>query len=111
MQYQKYQKTQYIDIWEIILYLRAIPYRLKTKNGNNLIFICTIIKYLMLNIFLFYRLCFFFKKEKKRAGCILMFFSKELLFKIKITLIKYHNMILMLKAKPMFLKCFYYNTI
>ena len=43
MQYQKYQKmlfrTQlYIDIWEIILYLQANPYRLKTKNINNLNF-------------------------------------------------------------------------
>ena len=49
MQYQKYQKMQfciqlYIDIWEIILYLQANPYRLKTKNINSLIFISTIIK-------------------------------------------------------------------
>ena len=49
MQYQKYQKMQfciqlYIDIWEIILYLQANPYRLKTKNVNNLIFISTIIE-------------------------------------------------------------------
>ena len=49
MQYQRYWKTQfciqlYIDIWEIILYLQANPYRLKTKNINSLIFISTIIK-------------------------------------------------------------------
>ena len=49
MQYQKYQKIQfciqlYIDICEIILYLQANPYRLKTKNINSLIFISTIIK-------------------------------------------------------------------
>ena len=34
----------YIDIWGIILYLQANPYRLKTKNINSLIFISTIIK-------------------------------------------------------------------
>ena len=34
----------YIDIWEIILYLQANPYRLKTKNINSLIFVSTIIK-------------------------------------------------------------------
>ena len=54
----------YIDMWEII-YLQAKPYRLKSKNINSLIFISTIIKWLMLVIFLF---CFglvFFKKEKK----------------------------------------------
>ena len=49
MQYQNYQKMQfciqlYIDIWEIILYLQANPYRLKTKNIKSLIFISTIIK-------------------------------------------------------------------
>ena len=47
MQDQKYQKTQfciqlYIDIWEIILYLQANPYLLKTKNINCLICITTI---------------------------------------------------------------------
>ena len=56
MQYQRYWKTQfciqlYIDIWEIILYLQANPYRLKTKNINSLIFISTIIKQLILMIF------------------------------------------------------------
>ena len=58
MQYQKYRKMQFciqwilifilfvlnIDIWEIILYLQANPYRVKAKNINSLIFICTIIK-------------------------------------------------------------------
>ena len=49
MQYQRYQKMQfciqlYIDIWEIILYLQANRYRLKTKNINSLIFISTIIR-------------------------------------------------------------------
>ena len=34
----------YIDIWEIILYLQANPYRLKTKNINSLISVSTIIK-------------------------------------------------------------------
>ena len=53
MQYQKEQKTQLciqlcIDIWEITLYLQANTYRLKTKNINSLIFISTIIEYLML---------------------------------------------------------------
>ena len=33
----------YIDIWEIILYLQAYLYRLKTKNINNLVCINTII--------------------------------------------------------------------
>ena len=56
MQYQKYRKMQFciqlnIDIWEIILYLQANPYRLKTKNINSLIFISTIIKQLILMIF------------------------------------------------------------
>ena len=31
-----------IDIWEIILYLQANPYRLKTKNINSLISLCFI---------------------------------------------------------------------
>ena len=49
MLYQKYQKMQfciqlYIHIWEIILYLQADPYRLKTKKINSLIFISTITK-------------------------------------------------------------------
>ena len=51
IQCQKYQKIQfcisiklYTDIWEIILYLQANPYRLKTKNINSLIFISTIIE-------------------------------------------------------------------
>ena len=49
MQYQKYRKMQFciqlnIDIWEIILYLQANPYQLKTKNINSLIFIGIIIK-------------------------------------------------------------------
>ena len=49
MHYQKYQKMQfclqlYIDISEIFLYLQANPYRLKTKNINNVIFSSTIIK-------------------------------------------------------------------
>ena len=48
MQYQKFDKMQccvqlYIDIWQIILYLQANPYRLKTKNINSVIF-CLIIK-------------------------------------------------------------------
>ena len=49
MQYRRYQKVQfyiqlYIDIWEIILYLKVNPYRLKTKNIISLISISTIIK-------------------------------------------------------------------
>ena len=49
MQYQKYQKMKlcnilYIDIWEIILYLRTNPYRPKTMNIYRLIFISTMIK-------------------------------------------------------------------
>ena len=49
MQYQKYHKMQfciqlYIDIWEIILYLQANIYQLKTKNINSLICITTIIE-------------------------------------------------------------------
>ena len=48
MQYQKYQKMQlgitlYNDIWEIILYLQANPYRLKTKNINSPIIISTLL--------------------------------------------------------------------
>ena len=38
----------YLAIWEIILYLQANPYRLKTKNINSLIFISTIIKLIFL---------------------------------------------------------------
>ena len=34
----------YINILEIIPYLQANPYRLKTKNITSLIFISTIIK-------------------------------------------------------------------
>ena len=34
----------YSEIWGIILYLQANPYRLKTKNINSLIFISTINK-------------------------------------------------------------------
>ena len=65
MQYQKYRKMQfciqlYFDTWEIILYLQANPYRLKTKIINSRIFISTIIKQLMLMIFfLFYWLGLF----------------------------------------------------
>ena len=49
MQYQKNQKIQfciplYIDIWEIVLYLQANSYRLKTNNTHSLIFISTIVK-------------------------------------------------------------------
>ena len=49
MQHQKYQEMQfwiqlYIDIWEIIPYLQANPYRIKTENINSLIFISTTIK-------------------------------------------------------------------
>ena len=44
-------------------YLQSNPYRLKTKNINSLIFISTIIKYLMLMILLLYRLGVF-KKER-----------------------------------------------
>ena len=42
MQYQ-FCVESYTDISEIILYLQANPYRLKTKNINSLIFISTII--------------------------------------------------------------------
>ena len=41
----------YIHIWEIISYLQANPYRLKTKNTNSLTFVITIIKELMLMTF------------------------------------------------------------
>ena len=49
MQYQKYQKMQfsiqlYIDSREIILYLQANSYQLKTKNINSIIFNSTMIK-------------------------------------------------------------------
>ena len=49
MQCQKCQKMQfciqsYIDICEIVPYLQANPYQLKTKNINSLIFIGAIIK-------------------------------------------------------------------
>ena len=49
MQYQRYRKIpfcfqSYIDIWEIILYLQANLYGVKTKNINSFIFISTIIK-------------------------------------------------------------------
>ena len=49
IQYQKYQKMRfciqlYIDIKEIILYLQANLYQLKTKNINSVIFNSTIIK-------------------------------------------------------------------
>ena len=48
-QCQKYQKMKfciqlYIDVCEIILYLQANPYGLKTKNVQSLIFIITITK-------------------------------------------------------------------
>ena len=73
----------YICIWETTLFLQANPYRVKTKNINILIFISTIINKLMLIIF-----CLKKKKrgekEKKRSYCILMSFSTELLFKIKL---------------------------
>ena len=83
MQYQKYQKIQfyiqsYIDIWEIILYLQANPYQLKTKNINILIFINILIKLLTL----FYRIVFF--KKEKDLFVIYRYFSTELLFKLKI---------------------------
>ena len=47
MEYQKSQYLQFciqlfIDIWEIIQYLQANPYLLKTKNIDSIIF--TIIK-------------------------------------------------------------------
>ena len=75
MQYQNYRKIQfciqlYIDIWEIILYLQANPYLLKNKNINSLIFISTIIKYVMLMIFSFDSVDFL-QKEKRTACCIL----------------------------------------
>ena len=89
IQYQKYLKLQFCIqlnnyVWETIIYLQANPYRLKTKIINSLIFICTIIKYLMLIIFLCFIVLVFFKKEKKWVCCILMLFSTETLFKIKI---------------------------
>ena len=31
------------NIWEIILYLQANPYRFKTKNTNSLVFISTLL--------------------------------------------------------------------
>ena len=42
IQYQKYEKMQFwihlhIDVREIILYLQANPYQLKTKNINSII--------------------------------------------------------------------------
>ena len=56
IQYQKYEKMQFcihlhIDVREIILYLQANPYQLKTKNINSIIFNSIIIKQLMLMIF------------------------------------------------------------
>ena len=57
----------YIHIWKIIPYLQANPYRLKNKNINSLILISTIIKKLVLMIFLFYRLGFLRKKRKGLA--------------------------------------------
>ena len=49
MQYQKCQEIKFliqlhIDIWEIVQYLQATPYRLKTKSINSFIFMSTIIK-------------------------------------------------------------------
>ena len=46
--YARYQKMQfciqlYVDIWKIVPYLQANPYRLKTKNINSLISVSTII--------------------------------------------------------------------
>ena len=73
----------YIVISRIIPYLQANPYGLITKNINSLIFISTITKWLMLMIFFVFREDFF-KKQKKTAGCILIFFSTELLFKMKL---------------------------
>ena len=52
---------------KIIPYLQANPYRLKNKNINSLILISTIIKKLVLMIFLFYRLGFLRKKRKGLA--------------------------------------------
>ena len=48
MQYQKYRKMQFyiqlnIDIWEILLYLQANPYRLKTKNINIVILLAPLL--------------------------------------------------------------------
>ena len=40
----------HIDIWEIILYLQANPYQLKTENTKCLNFISTSTKQLMINI-------------------------------------------------------------
>ena len=34
----------YIDIWQVIPYLQANPFWLKTKNIKSLIFVSTIIK-------------------------------------------------------------------
>ena len=65
MQYQKYRKKKQfciqldIDAWENFLHLQPNPYRLKTKNINSLIFTSTTIKYVMLMIFMFYRLGLF----------------------------------------------------
>ena len=56
MQYRKHHKIKLCtqlctDICEIILYLQVNPYRLKTKNIKSLIFVNSIIKYLMWVIF------------------------------------------------------------
>ena len=55
--------------------------------------------------FLFYRLGFF-KKEKKRACFVLMFFFTELLFKIKCQ-ITYHD--LDVQSKPHVFKMFFWQ--
>ena len=66
----------YIDIWKIIAYLQANPYRIETKNIISLIFISIITNELMLIIFLFFRLRFF----KKGKGFLYM---DVLLYRIK----------------------------
>ena len=48
MQYQKFHKMQFCiklnnDIWEIILYLQANTYWLKTKNINSLTFLALLL--------------------------------------------------------------------
>ena len=72
MQYYKSWKMQFcvqlhVRLGEINLHLQANPYQLKTKNINSLVFISTIIKYLMLMIFIFVLKVWFFKKEKERV--------------------------------------------
>ena len=77
----------------------------KSYEKQKLNFSCSALFHMKTRVSLKYFVndCGFFKKENKRACCILIFFSTELLFKTKLEI---HNMILILKANKVFLILF-----